>query len=140
MKSSKQIQTQINNSEKLRYLINGLLATAIHYVVLNFNILILDIKVIGLANLIGAIFGISASFVGSRYFVYRGHNDTFINQGFRFVVLYGIIALFHGGVLYFWSDIYQLNYHLGFIVATALQMILSYSGNKIFVFKLKKPS
>ena len=123
------------NNEPIRYIINGLIATFIHYSILNFNILILNIESAGVANFIAAIFGIISSFIGSRYFVYKNHTNTLTSQVFRFLLLYGSIAILHGFVLYIWTDIYSLNYHLGFIVATLLQVSLSYIGNKVLVFK-----
>lgn len=125
-------------SEIVRYIINGLIATFIHYSVLNFNIIILHIESAGIANFIAAIFGIIASFVGSRYFVYKNHTNTLSSQILRFVFLYASIAVLHGFVLYVWTDIYSLNYHFGFVVATLMQVSLSYVGNKILVFKNEK--
>ena len=123
------------NREPVRYIVNGLIATFVHYSILNFNILILNMESAGLANFIAAIFGITTSFIGSRYFVYKNHTNNLTSQVFRFLLLYGSIAILHGFVLYIWTDIYSLNYHLGFIVATLLQVSLSYVGNKVLVFK-----
>lgn len=122
-------------NEVVRYIVNGLIATAVHYGVLNFNIIILGVETVGIANFIAAIFGITASFIGSRYFVYKGHTNSLKSQIIRFGFLYAFIAVLHGFVLYLWTDIYGLSYHIGFVVATFLQVLLSYVGNKILVFK-----
>lgn len=121
--------------EPVRYVVNGLIATFVHYSVLNFNILVLNIESAGIANFIAAIFGIMTSFIGSRYFVYKNHTNSLSSQVLRFIFLYGSIAVLHGFVLHIWTDIYSLNYHLGFVVATLLQVSLSYVGNKVLVFK-----
>jgi len=118
-----------------RYIINGLFATAVNYGVLNFNILILDIASYGIASFIAAIFGIMVSFIGSRYFVYQGHTTSLGSQIVRFGLLYLFIALLYGFVLYLWTDINGFNYNLGFLLATVLQVLLSYFGNKVLVFK-----
>ncbi|HHW4681225.1 MAG TPA: GtrA family protein, partial [Xylella taiwanensis] len=55
----------------LRYLLNGLFATAVHYTILRFNMEVLDLHLAGLANGIAAVFGITVSFIGNRYFVFR---------------------------------------------------------------------
>lgn len=123
------------NSEIVRYIINGVVATLVNYGILNFNILILGMKSAGLANFIATIFGIIVSFIGSRYFVFRKHTDTLSSQAVRFVVLYGFIAVLGGLVLYLWTDVYGLSYHIGFIIATFLQVAFSYLGNKMLVFK-----
>jgi putative flippase GtrA len=89
----------------------------------------------GLANLIAAAFGITASFLGSRYFVFRKTDVPLSRQALKFAGLYGVIALGHGAVLFAWTDWHHLDYRLGFLLATSLQVLLSYVGNKLLVFK-----
>lgn len=125
-------------NEIVRYIINGVIATLVHYSILNFNVLVLGIEPVGLANFIAALFGIITSFIGSRYFVYKIHTNGLFDQIFKFYLLYLCIAILHGFVLYVWTDKYGLNYHLGFVCASVLQVFLSYLGNKFLVFKVKK--
>ena len=121
--------------ELVRYVINGIIATFINYLVLNFNILIIGIMSAGIANFIAAIFGISASFIGSRYFVYKNHTNRAILQLVRFLLLYTFLALLAGFVMYIWSDVYGFSYQIGFVIATVIQVLFSYFGNKVLVFK-----
>ena len=121
--------------ELVRYVINGIIATFINYLVLNFNILIIGIMSAGIANFIAAIFGISASFIGSRYFVYKNHTNRAISQLVRFLLLYTFLALLAGFVMYIWSDVYGFSYQIGFVIATVIQVLFSYFGNKVLVFK-----
>lgn len=125
----------VNQNEIYRFIINGIVATGIHYCVLTTNIEVFKIESAGLANLLAATFGITASFIGNRYFVYKGHSGTLIQQASKFGLLYILIAILNGMVLFVWADLYGLSYHLGFIVATILQTCLSYLGNKKIVFK-----
>lgn len=125
----------MQSREPVRYIINGLFATLVNYGILNFNMLVLDMNSAGVANFIAAIFGITVSFLGSRYYVYKQHSSTISSQVVRFVLLYGFIAILSGLVLYVWSDIYDLSYHIGFVIATFIQMLFSYFGNKVLVFK-----
>jgi putative flippase GtrA len=125
----------VDRSEIIRYIINGVAATAVHYTILTVNIEVLDMKSAGVSNLIAAIFGITVSFFGSRYFVYKNHSGTIINHAVKFGFLYAFIALLHGLVLFIWTDMYDFSYHIGFLVATILQVSLSYVGNKVLVFK-----
>ena len=122
--------------EVSRYIINGLVATFVHYAILTINMEILDMKSAGIANLIAATCGITISFFGSRYFVYRNHNGTIFNHAVKFGLLYAFIAMLHGFVLFVWTDIYTFSYHIGFLLATLLQVSLSYIGNKVLVFKV----
>lgn len=122
--------------QSVRYLINGLAATAIHFAVLTFNLKVLAWSSAGIANLVAAVFGITASFLGSRYFVFHGSAEPLAKQIYRFIFLYAAIALLHGALMYVWADHYRLNYIAGFVVSTGMQVLCSYWGNKRMVFKV----
>ena len=122
--------------QSVRYLINGLAATAVHFVVLTFNLTVLGWGSAGIANLVAAVFGIAASFLGSRYFVFQGSAESLFKQVYRFIFLYAAIALLHGALMYVWADHYHLNYIAGFVLATGMQVLCSYWGNKRMVFKV----
>ena len=122
--------------QSVRYLLNGLAATAVHFVVLTFNLKVLGWSSAGISNLVAAVFGIAASFLGSRHFVFRGSVEPFFKQVYRFIFLYTAIALLHGALMYVWADHYHLNYIVGFVLATGLQVLCSYWGNKRMVFKV----
>ena len=122
--------------QSVRYLINGLVATAAHFVVLTFNLEVLGWGSAGIANLVAAVFGITVSFLGSRYFVFQGSAEPLFKQVYRFIFLYAAIALLHGALMYVWADHYHLNYIAGFVVATGMQVLCSYWGNKRMVFKV----
>ena len=122
--------------QSVRYLINGLAATAVHFAVLTFNLQVLGWGSAGIANLVAAVFGITTSFLGSRYFVFQGSVEPLLKQIYRFIFLYAAIALLHGALMYVWADHYHLNYIAGFVVATGMQVLCSYWGNKRMVFKV----
>ncbi len=122
-------------SEFARYIINGLSATLIHYIVLIFNLEWLDIRSAGASNFIAAIFGVTASFLGNHYYVFRNVRGNMLYQGMKFFLFYGLIALLHGAILLIWSDWYGFDYRIGFLLATALQVVISYLGNKYIIFK-----
>lgn len=123
-------------SRPFRYVVNGLVATAVHFAVLTFNLKVLAFTSAGLANLVAAVFGIITSFAGSRVYVFRGSTERLMHQIYRFILLYVSIALLHGALLYAWTDVMALNYIAGFAVATVMQVIFSYWGNKVLVFKV----
>ena len=128
------VAAKMDHQEVVRYVINGVVATLLHYTVLTINLRLLEIPSAGAANLIAAVFGISASYLGSRYYVFRQQHRAMFVQASRFLLLYGVIACLHGLVLLVWSDWYGFSYHSGFLLATALQVSLSYVGNKFLVF------
>ena len=121
-------------AELARFVINGLIATAVHYGVLSFNLNVLQIPSAGLANFLAAWFGISASFIGSRFFVFRHKSSPWLPQALRFLALYLSIACLHGLLLFLWTDTFHLDFRVGFAIATVVQTILSYAGNKLLVF------
>lgn len=125
----------LQHLQVLRYAANGLAATAVHFCVLQVNLKLLGMESAGLANFIAAFFGIAVSFAGSRYFVFKAHRQPLLQQASKFGVLYAAIALLHGLVLYAWSDLRGWDYRIGFLVATVLQVVFSYWGNKLLVFK-----
>jgi putative flippase GtrA len=126
----------IQTKELMRYGINGFLATLIHYAVLTINLNIFLMSSAGMANLIASIFGITFSFIGNRYFVFNEADGSLLKQVIRFSSLYGTIAILHGLVLLLWTDWFRFDYRIGFLIATALQVSLSYVGNKKMVFNL----
>ena len=126
----------VTQFEAARYVINGVFATIVHFSALTFNMQVYEMQSAGLANLIAAVLGISVSFLGSRYFVFRAHEGQIVNQAMVFIVIYASIACLHGLVLFGWTDVYNYDYRVGFGLATILQVVLSYWSNKLLVFKV----
>lgn len=124
-----------HSSEFIRFLVNGLVATAVHFAVLNVNMTLLSFPSAGLANFVAALFGISTSFLGNYFYVFPGRHGHMGGRFMRFLVLYGIIALFHGVALWLWSDRAGLDFRAGFVIATGAQVLLTYLGNKYLVFR-----
>ena len=121
------------NPTLLKFIINGLFATGIHYVTLYVFLYILSFSPFG-ADLIAATIGMIVSFIGNKYFVFKNKEGKLHTQAFKFLVIYGIIALFHAAILHVSIVILQINYNYGFFIATSIQVILSYIGNKKVVF------
>lgn len=128
--------TERLNKQPIRYIINGLFATAVHFLVLTFNLKVLEWNSAGVANLIAAVFGIAVSFLGSRYYVFNGSLEPLVKQLYRFMLLYAALAILHGLLMYIWVDLYLQNYMIGFVIATVMQVACSYIGNKVLVFKV----
>lgn len=118
-----------------RYLINGVLATVIHFAVLKFNLDVIGMHSAGVANGVAAIFGITVSFIGSRYFVFRGSGGHLLQQGILFLLIYACIAVLHALVMYVWADCLGFDYRIGFLLATFMQMAFSFVANKFMVFR-----
>lgn len=122
-------------SEVARFVANGLFATALHFGVLSFNMECVQMRSAGVANLIASVFGIGASFLGNRHFVFRATTPTLSAQAIRFLGLHGALALFGGLQMQLWAGVLGWDYRLGFLFVVCVQMILAYLGNRHLVFR-----
>ena len=128
--------TQLHTSQSFRYLLNGIVATTAHFLVLTFVLKVLLWESAGAANVVAACCGISLSFLGNRYYVFQNSVEPLFKQIYRFFFVYCAAAVGHGLIMYVWADVFKLNYIFGFLLATAFQVVCSYFGNKRMVFKV----
>jgi len=117
-----------------RFVINGVMATTVNYAVLVILVEGVRIEYVGVAGLLSAFAGIVASFIGNRVYVFRSQAPL-LRELFRFKTLYLFVALFQALFLALWSDVLEHDYNLGFILVTGVGVLISYYGNKIFVFR-----
>jgi len=122
-------------SQLLRYVINGLVATGVHFAVLSLLVEVVHVPSKGVANLLAAAVAIVASFLGNRIFVFAATQARASKQLWRFVLLYAAIALLNGGLMAIWSDLLKFDYRVGFVLISIVQFILSFLGNRLLVFK-----
>ncbi|HYN55504.1 MAG TPA: GtrA family protein [Methylotenera sp.] len=126
--------TVARSGRSFRFLLNGLVATAVNYGVLVILIEYVGIRYTGFASLLSAIAGISISFIGNRVFVFRS-KAPIVMELIRFKMVYVGTALFQALCMALWSDMLSLNYTLGFVTVTAISVFVSYFSNRSFVFK-----
>jgi putative flippase GtrA len=129
------MRISILRHQPVRYVINGVIATIVTYSVLSACIHVAHIPSAGISNFIAAVVGISASFIGNRNFVFPGGRESLWHQLGRFWILYAVLAVMQGVVMYVWADLAGLNYRIGFLIGTFLQMVFSYLGGKHWVFR-----
>lgn len=126
---------QIIRSQVVRYLINGVVATIVNFGALSLFIGFLPQGMAWFASALASCLGITVSFLGSRYFVFPGALGRVAIQVGKFIGVYGATACLHALVLFIWTDCWLLPWKIGFILATVLQVAISYLSNKYFVFK-----
>jgi putative flippase GtrA len=129
------MQRRAELRQLLRYVVNGLVATGVHFVVLAFLVEVAQVPSKGVANLAAAAVAIVSSFLGNRFFVFAATHSRASGQLWRFVLLYAAIALLNGGLMALWSDLLKLDYRAGFVLISIVQFILSFLGNRLLVFK-----
>ena len=126
--------TRDHTNQMFRYLVNGVFATIVHYLVLSMSIESFHFKSAALANLIASMISIFISFIGNRIYVFNKKSDPMLAQFIKFFGMYCLIALVHGLVLFIWADSLKLDYRVGFLLAVFIQIILGYIGNKKVIF------
>lgn len=127
-----------DSSRFARFVVNGLVAASAHFLTLWINLHWLGFRSAGFANFVAALVGISVSFLGNRHFVFRAGDAPALPQAGRFALLYLLTAGIHGATLYGWTDLGGLDYRIGFLLATAVQLVISYGGNRLVVFKPRR--
>ena len=117
-----------------RFVVVGLLATAVHYALLFLLVDILALRPIGLANLPAALAGTTTSFIGNRRIVFRASVAS--REALpRFLLLYALLWLAHSVLMLLWADWMAWPYSLGFVLITGTIAIISYRFNARFVFR-----
>lgn len=122
-------------SQLVRFIVNGIVATAAHYLVLKTNIDYFGISSKGVANALASVVGISVSFLGNKYFVFLSNDKRFLGEALRFLGVYIVTAFIHGIGMWLWADRFMLDYSVGFFLLTGVQVAVSYVGNKYIVFR-----
>lgn len=115
-------------------MINGLAATAAHFLTLAFLLHVAHLPSAGIANTLAAGVGITVSFLGSRHYVFRAAQQPALGQFARFWVLYLLLALLQGLILFLWTDLAGLDYRIGFLIGTMVQALGAYVGGRSWVF------
>ena len=121
-------------SRALRFAINGLVATAVNYLVMRLLMHLLGEGHAGVSALVASVVGTIASFLGNRFFVFHSHNP-FWPDLLHFKVLYLALALTQAVFMGWWVDGQGWDHHIGFVLITAINVGLSYVGNRFFVFR-----
>ncbi len=125
------------SKEVMYYLLNGLVATFVHYGVLYIAIDIFNFKSAGFSNFLASIFGITCSFFGNRYFVFQQSGYSILKQALKFIGFYLSIAFINGGILFLWTDYLGYSYKIGFLFCLCMQVSIGYFLAKNYVFHNK---
>lgn len=119
-----------------RFVVNGLAATAVHFGTLTFLVEVVNVGSKGVANSIAAVLGIFASFLGNRFFVFASKTGSLRRELLRFSALYATLALLSGALMALWADVLAFDYRIGFVFISGIQLVLSFLGNRMLVFKV----
>lgn len=120
----------------LKYIINGLSATLFHYIILRLLLINFYFEYYATADFIAAFFGICFSYLGNKFFVFKHSSSNHFVQYFIFLIFYFLMMVIHSSIIFIISDIYNVNFNIGFVIATLFQFLFTYYVNKTIIFKL----
>lgn len=83
--------------------------------------------------MVAAVAGILTSYTGNRHYVFLSRNRA-VPELARFFIVYITVGLLHTAVMYILIDVMQFRVTIGFAFATSLQVLASYTFNRIYVF------
>jgi len=116
-----------------RFILNGLAATATHYVSLMLLAEWLGLRPVGLMNLIAAALGVAVSYLGNHHFVFRSKRRQRDTLG-RFLGVYGLSTLLHGLLMGAWADLAGLPTTPGFVLVTGITAAVNFVVGRFWVF------
>ena len=134
--SSKNYQILEINGILLKYILNGLSATLFHYIILRLLLMNFYFEYYASADFIAAFFGICFSYLGNKFFVFKHSSSNHFVQYFIFLIFYFLMMIVHSSIIFIISDIYNVNFNIGFVAATFFQFLFTYYVNKKIIFKL----
>ena len=116
------------------FAINGVACTLIHYLILFILIEIVKTNSAAVSSLVASLIASSISFLGNKKIVFCSQSNSLLLEASRFAVLYLLLAIFHSVFLLIWTDLLELDYRHGFLLALIVQIAVGYCGNKYYVF------
>ena len=119
----------------VRFVLNGLAATVMHFVVLSLCLEVIGISSAGVSNTLAACSGTVTSFLGNRYFVFEARQAAGLSQFGRFVLLYLSLAVLQGLLLFGWTDVAGLDYRVGFLIGLAIHTVSAFLLGRNWVFR-----
>ena len=126
-------------SSPARFVVNGLVATAAHYLALVLLVESVGLTIVWVANTMATAVGVAVSYLGNRSYVFRSEAPH-ASALPRFLASYGMIFALHGAGMAAWADWAGLNYSVGFLILTGLSAVATYLLNRSFVFRVGEPT
>ena len=122
-----------NKLQILRFILSGLIATGINFIV--FNSLYLILKNILIASLIGYFSGLVTSFTLSKVWVFRRKSNKMLIKSFSiFCFIYFLGGLEMTLITILLNQLIN-NYKLAWFLGASIGALNNYLGSKLFLFK-----
>ena len=121
----------VDNIQVVKFLFNGGLATGVHFSL--FAVCIHFTDQYALSYMVGAVFGTSFTYFGSKYFVFKPRKPDNLRV-LKFIIAYTFIPLFFACLGQGISHYIQVNKQFLAIVLLAFQALVMYVVSKHAVF------
>ena len=116
------------------FVLNGVVATVLHYAVFFVCLSLLAVQSPGLCYFAGSIFGTLASFLGNRFVVFASSEGKVLPQFAKFVLTYLAISLFVSLIVNRLSITTDLSSQIILLIGLAIQVSLSFLISKWLIF------
>ena len=116
------------------FVINGMVATVLHYAVFFLCLSLLAVQSPGLCFFVGSILGTVASFLGNRFVVFATNEGKVLPQFAKFVLTYMAISLCVSFIVDRCSTETDLSSPIIFLIGVAIQVSLSFLISKWLIF------
>ena len=125
--------SQQNKHQIFRFIISGLIATIINFLV--FNLFYLLFKNIIFASLLGYSTGLFSSFVLAKFWVFRDNSEKRrFKSFFVFCLIYFLGGLEMSLIIFFLNQLID-NYKVAWLFGAFIGALNNYLGLKYFLFK-----
>ena len=122
-----------NNNQIIRFIISGLIASSINFLI--FNAIYLIFKNIIFASFCGYLIGISLSFIFAKIWVFQNKSKKRIVQSFFiFCLIYFLGGLEMSFIIYL-IDRLMIDYKIAWFCGALIASINNYLGSKYLLFK-----
>ena len=135
IKNSLLVFRDLMNKQFFIFIINGLMATFVHFLLLVIFIEVFNMENIVVANISAGLLAIMFSFIGNRHFVFKSKTADLYSQIIKFLILYLIILFLHTLLMALLTVNIGLDYRISFVLVSAIMAITSFFMNKLIVFK-----
>ena len=122
-----------NKYQIFRFILSGLIASCINFLV--FNSFYLISKNIVIASFLGYLIGLSLSFVLAKIWVFKDNSNKIIFKSFIFFCLIYILGGLEMSLIIFFLNQLAGNYKVAWVFGAFIAALNNYFGSKYFLFK-----
>ena len=117
-----------------RFVLVGLTATAVHFLVIVISIHVFSVRSPTLATVFGTVLGTLTSYFGHHRYTFSAIGRH-VPRFSMFIATYGLVMGLHAGTMYVLSDLLGIAYAIPFVIATVASATATFVLNRQIVFR-----